>query len=148
MKLTKKTIIILASAVLLIAMLTVFLSVKALWPKALKAAVYDCATCCDKGDLKCRTCNGKVDYDCTAYGCYGNGQRICTKCNGKGTAVCSQCLGTGQISDNVTLGHYYLCYPCMGEGKIECPTSLDCECDKGTLHCTQCVGGREDCPDC
>ena len=146
MKLTKKTIIILSAAVLLVAMLTVFISVKALWPRALKEAVYDCATCCDKGDLKCTWCNGRVDYDCKR--CYGNGERLCTKCNGRGTAVCSQCLGTGKISDGTTLGHSYVCAPCVGEGTMTCPTSEPCECDKGTVHCTLCAGGRLDCPDC
>ena len=146
MKLTKKTIIIIASAVLLVAMLTVFISVKALWPRALKEAVYDCATCCDKGDLKCTWCNGKVDYDCDK--CYGNGEKLCTKCNGHGTAVCSQCLGTGKISDGTTLGHSYVCAHCVGERRITCPTTESCECDKGTVHCTHCTGGRLDCPDC
>ena len=146
MKLTKKTIIILSAAVLLVAMLTVFISVKALWPRALKEAVYDCATCCDKGDLKCTWCNGRVDYDCKR--CYGNGERLCTKCNGRGTAVCSQCLGTGKISDGRTNGHSYVCAPCVGKGTMTCPTSEPCECDKGTVHCTHCAGGRLDCPDC
>lgn len=146
MKLTKKAIIILSAAVLLVAILTVFISVKALWPRALKEAVYDCATCCDKGDLKCTWCNGRVDYDCKR--CYGNGERLCTKCNGRGTAVCSQCLGTGKISDGTTLGHSYVCAPCVGEGTMTCPTSEPCECDKGTVHCTHCAGGRLDCPDC
>lgn len=146
MKLTKKAIIILSAVVLLVAMLAVFISVKALWPRALKEAVYDCATCCDKGDLKCTWCNGRVDYDCKR--CYGNGERLCTKCNGRGTAVCSQCLGTGKISDGTTLGHSYVCAPCVGEGTMTCPTSEPCECDKGTVHCTHCAGGRLDCPDC
>lgn len=146
MKLTKKTIIILSAAVLLVAMLTVFISVKALWPRALKEAVFDCATCCDKGDIKCTWCEGKVDYDCD--NCFGNGERLCSKCHGNGTAVCSQCLGTGKISDGTTLGHSYVCAPCMGEGRMECPTTEPCECDKGTVHCTHCTSGRLDCPDC
>ena len=146
MKLTKKTIIVISAVLLLVAMLTVFISVKALWPRALKEAVYNCATCCDKRDLKCTWCNDKVDYDCDK--CYGNGEKLCTKCNGHGTAVCSQCLGTGKISDGKTNGHWYACAPCMGEGRMECPTTESCECDKGTVHCTHCTGGRLDCPDC
>lgn len=146
MKLTKKTIIIIASAVLLVAMLTVFISVKALWPRALKEAVFDCATCCDKGQIKCKGCDGKVDYDCTL--CFGNGEKLCTKCKGNGTAVCSQCLGTGKISDGTPLGHLYVCAPCVGEGHIECPVTEPCTCDKGTIHCNLCSGGKVDCPDC
>ena len=147
MKLNKKTIIILASLVTLIALIVVFISVKALWPRALKKAVFDCATCCDKGDLKCDTCDGKASYECTESGCYGNGDRLCTKCKGKGTYTCTQCHGTGIISDG-TDSQKYICAPCMGQGKIECPTSVPCECDKGTMHCVECSDGRIDCPDC
>ena len=147
MKPNKKTIIILASLVTLVALIVVFISIKALWPRALKKAVFDCATCCDKGDLKCGTCDGKASYECTESGCYGNGDRLCTKCKGKGTYTCTQCHGTGTISDGSS-SQKYICAPCTGQGIIECPTSVPCECDKGTVHCTACSGGRVDCPDC
>ena len=147
MKLNKKTIIILASLVTLVALIVVFVSVKALWPRALKEAVFDCATCCDKGDLKCDTCDGKASYECTESGCYGNGDRLCTKCKGKGTYTCTQCHGTGTISDDSS-SQKYICAPCMGQGQIECPTSVPCKCDKGTMYCTLCSDGRVDCPDC
>ena len=149
MKLNKKNIIILASLVVLVAMITVFLSVKALWPRALKRAVFDCATCCDKGDVKCDTCDGKVSYKCTDPRCFGNGDRLCTECKGKGTYTCVQCHGTGTISDGGADSQKYICAPCMGQGQIECPTSVPCECDEnGKIHCTLCSDGRVDCPDC
>ena len=91
-------------------------------------------------------CNGKVDYDCDD--CYGNGNRLCSNCKGKGSAVCSQCGGTGKITGDATIGQSFICAPCVGNGRIECPTTESCTCDKGTVHCTKCVGGKVDCPDC
>ena len=145
MKLSK--IIILSVSALLVTTLLVICFIPALWPHGIKEAVYDCATCRDKGEFKCEYCKGKKDYKCDK--CPGYGEILCRVCNGNGKKTCEQCRGTGRIKNNLNPDESYICYPCIGSGKVECPKSIPCECDRGTMHCTRCnENGKMDCPDC
>jgi len=146
-RVNKKTTLIVAM-ILIFSLSLTSCSVSDIMPKWLAEILYDCATCCDMGEIECDTCGGDKKYICNI--CDGNGENTCLKCGGTGEWLCYRCHGTGFTTD-YNLGEYkwHICYKCMGSGKVDCPKTTKCDCEDGKLFCDKCSNsGRVDCPDC
>jgi len=117
-------------------------------PKTWFKFLYDCKTCCDKGEIECDGCDGEKEVTC--FMCHGTGRKDCIECNGTGYTRCFSCHGLGYQIGGGTLGGSRDCFMCIGGRKI-CPTTSPCYycLYDGKVNCSKCSAtGVIDCPDC